>query len=182
MGADRHMDALAPRDAILVGPVCAGKSTVAADLAAAGRRRVHVAEAIADIAGVSIADRDALLAAGLALESDRPGDWLGEWLATVEEPVVVDSVRTAAQLTAARAARPSAVTIGVWAPEAVRRSRWTSRRRPGDAKDAFEHVARSVVEREAERLSRQVRPSIDTSTASVEEIRGLVLAFTAAAC
>ena len=161
---------------VLAGPLCSGKTTLANELVARGWTKVSARAAISAAAGLP-ADlgRGQLVAVGAELERTRPGIWLADFVARATTPVVVDSVRTLAQVDALAGTIPSARFVGVVADVATRRQRFQER---GDAADAFadfDEVAESQAEIEAIAMAQQLPTVIDTSRCTPAVVLQIVL-------
>jgi dephospho-CoA kinase len=161
---------------VLAGPLCSGKTTLANGLAARGWTKVSARAAISAAAGLP-ADlgRDQLVAVGAELERTRPGIWLADFVARATTPVVVDSVRTLAQVDALVGTIPCARLVGVVADVATRRQRFQAR---GDAADVFaefDAVAESQAEIEAMAVAQQLPTVIDTSRRTPGAVLQIVL-------
>ena len=87
---------------LISGAIASGKSTVAVGVAdALAGEVVRVREALAEVTGVSVADRTALQVAGADLDRRTNGRWLVEFLERRLElcpTLVVDAIRTRPQV------------------------------------------------------------------------------------
>lgn len=148
-GASRRVHRQPP-DIVLSGPLCSGKSTLAAALVDYGYSIVTAVSAIESHAGRAGLSRLELQEIGVALERSQPGIWLARAAAAAPRPVVLDAARTAAQLTAAERLLDNPVLVHLTAPVGVRRKRFVSRPRPSDSEAEFDTIAATALEQGAE--------------------------------
>jgi adenylosuccinate synthase len=167
-----------PRVVVLSGPVGAGKTTLAQQLAAdAGAAVLSTRAIIEERAGSE--PRGSLQAYGEELDRTLGGSWVAApTLALRAEAandvlVVVDAARTAAQIRAIRDGAPVA-HIHLTAPDAVLRSRF--RNRPGESL-AYEQVRANPTEAAVDRLADDADLVLDTGTLNVAQTRERVLTF-----
>ncbi len=155
---------------VLAGPLCAGKTTIALALAERGWVRVSARSAIAAAVGADgELSRNKLIEAGAELERTRPGLWLAEFARRSDLPVVVDSIRTAAQREAAVDLLRPVHLVGVLADVASRRQRFQERGDVADASANFDLVSDSPAENEAVTIARSLPIVIDTSRLTVAD-------------
>jgi hypothetical protein len=159
---------------ILSGPLCAGKSTLAAVLAKRGWSVVTARSAIEAHEGRGPLPRRELQRIGLRLESDRPGLWLSDAVCALDgSVVVVDAARTRPQVGAIRDLGRPSLLVFVSAPRAVRRSRFTDRADVADAGHKFDEIADTPLERGVEALADISDLAIDTT--AVQPVEGVEL-------
>lgn len=160
-----------PPDVVLSGPLGAGKSALASELAKAGWEAVRARGVLDPHATL---DRAALQQLGARLEAERPGSWLMEAAAATSRPAVVDAARTEAQVLAARTLLPGCLVVHLDAPLEVRRSRFARRADPADQEVGFDALRASPLEQQAECLGRLADVILD-ARASPEALLELVL-------
>jgi cytidylate kinase len=162
---------------VLCGPLCAGKTTLAAGLSGRGLTQVTAIDAIEAQAGRSGLSRAELQRIGRELEASSPGRWLAEAAARATLPVVLDAARTADQVGAARHLL-GGVVVHLTASPDTRRDRFERRRpvRRSDAVACFDDLAASPLELGAEKMGAIADLAIDTENLTVEETLEAVLA------
>ena len=165
------------------GPVCAGKSSLAAGLAGAvGARILTTRLLISNHLGRAPVEltRGELQRAGEELDEERGGAWVAERVAGLSHEsvclVVVDAVRNAQQLAALRA---EAVTVHVHlaADPNVLAARYAARRMasPDLEFPGFEELRANPTEAQVEGLSDLADLTIDTSRTDPDESLAHVL-------
>jgi adenylosuccinate synthase len=165
---------------VLSGPVGAGKTTLAQGLAAdVGAAVLHTRAIIEERAGSE--PRASLQAYGEELDRNLGGSWVADPTlalraeAAKEVLVVVDAVRTAAQIRAIRdGARVTHVHLT--ARDAVLRSRFRTR---SHESLAYEQVRANPTEAAVDRLADDADLVLDTGTLNVAQTRKRVLTFLA---
>jgi cytidylate kinase len=164
------------RSIALAGPACGGKSTVAASLAerldaCLATARTAIARAANEAGPLDLAQ---LVEHGARLESECPGEWLANGISEFAQgsPVVVDAVRTRAQLAALKRWRQPLLTVFLTAPVDVRRERFRARACAGEM--SFDALAATQVEREAQELAPLCDLALDSSLLSPSEIVALI--------
>ncbi len=169
------------RSIALAGPACSGKSTVARALAEKLDLQLVTARTTIEISvGQRGLTREQLVAHGASLERERPGEWLVEAVAGVagDAPLVVDSVRTEAQLAALTRWRPRLLTMFLTAPTEVRRRRFRARATAGEMD--FDELGATAVEMEAQILGPACDAVFDSAKlSSVEIVEMIVRALSA---
>jgi hypothetical protein len=166
---------------LLAGPLCAGKSSLAALLRPRGFTVVTALDAIERAAGRRGLSRDELQEVGAKLEAERPGAWLAEAALGVPWPVVLDSVRTPEQAREARNLLPGARVVHLTAPRLVRRARFEHRiqERPADVAADFDVIAASPLELGADDLAESADLALDTGSIDPAQVLSRVLDYLA---
>ena len=159
------------RSVALAGAACGGKSTVAIALA----EKLDIQLATARVAieltiGQGQLTRRQLVDYGALLEDARPGEWFVEALRSVAggDPLVLDAVRTKAQLAACKRWHPRLLTVFLNAPSEVRRLRFAARASVNDM--SFDELGATAVEQEAQVLGSECELAFDSSRLSSGEI------------
>jgi hypothetical protein len=113
---------------------------------------------------------------GARLESECPGKWLAKALQRIAgtASVVVDSVRTRAQLAAVERWRPHLLSVFLEAPTELRRQRFRARATAGEMD--FDELGATAVELEAQMLGPVCDVVFDSAKlSSVEIVETIVL-------
>jgi hypothetical protein len=140
-----------------------------------------VRQALRRLAPAVLATREELQTFGAALERQGPGQWLANAVLAVRgddgRPIVVDSIRTDAQLAALKYALPDSLKIYLKASPDVLERRFKLRQ---DAEDADLQDLREVLRHEIDRpnlsLERSADLVLDTSELPVDAVVEEVLA------
>ncbi len=163
---------------VLVGPVCAGKTTLALGLSTALEAEVVSArEVIRETLPGD--DRADLQASGRELERRTGGHWLSEAAARIgDRPAIVDAARTAAQVQALVNMPRQVHTIYLAASEQSCRRRFQTRDDPADSFQSFDQLIAGELP-----LRRELREMTDlvveTDGLGVKEVRDVVLRYLA---
>lgn len=166
-----------PPSVVIAGPLCAGKTTLARGLESHGWRPVSARRVIAESVGASDLTRSELERVGRALETRQPGNWLASAAVRVGEPVVVDAVRTLAQLEATRDRLSNCLVVHLRASYGARRKRFEQRVARGECDDSveFDAIALTALERDVGRLVALADLVLDTSAHDAREVVSCVL-------
>ncbi len=162
-------------DIVLVGPICAGKSTLAASLSRCGYTPVRAREVIEAHAGRQGLSRAELGTVGADLETKTGGGWLADAVVAGERPAVVDAVRSITQLEAIGAQLGELVVVHLAAGRTERERRFYARADVSDTDVDFEELANTALEREVERLAGLADLAVDTDNLTPHDIVALVL-------
>lgn len=173
----------AERLLILMGPTCSGKTSVAQECRGQGWQVLSAREVIEALSGDSAGcTREKLLERGLQLERETRGSWIldsvVQGLARAEFGLIVDSVRTVAQLAAARTAGPEGLmvrSVFLDAAAQVRELRYGLRIREGRGGEIrFWELEGHEIERQIGGLQAVADVHVRTDQRSVAEIAMLV--------
>lgn len=164
-------------DVVLCGSLCSGKTTLARRLASHGYSVVTAVDAIESHSGRTRLSRSELQQVGLELERAAPGKWLAEAAAAAARPVVLDAVRTPAQLAASRVSLNCPLVVFLSASLEVRRARFERRVavRESDLGVPFDAVAGTQLESDAERLAPLADLRLQTDQMSADDVERIVL-------
>jgi shikimate kinase len=164
-----------PRLIVLTGPVCAGKTTLAALLAEALDGQTLAARAVIERA--SGADtRAALQSSGAELERESDGQWLAAAAVSYgQRPLIVDAAKTEAQLKGLIELQEATQTIYLDASEKICRERYSQRNDPVDQGQGFDELMQGELA-EQPGLKRLADVVIDTGGRSPEEVGEAALA------
>jgi adenylosuccinate synthase len=154
------------RALVLSGPVCAGKTTLAHALVAAGMKRLSTRDLLLAVTGDEARDRSTLQRVGERLDREQGGRWVVDALRRVASPgdqVVVDAIRTADQLSELRGVT-NVVHCHLWAPRSVLERRQTERHAqdPAFEPQGYERNLESETERRVVELARDADVVINT--------------------
>lgn len=165
------------------GPVCAGKTTLAAGIARVREARILTTRLlIADHLGRAPDEltRGELQRAGEELDEERGGDWVAEQVWDLSRgssaPVVVDAVRNSDQLLALRE-HAGIFHVHLAAEPGVLAARYAERSRASPQLEflGFEELRASPTEARVEGLGELAEMAIDTSHLCVDETLARVL-------
>lgn len=164
---------------LLSGSLCSGKSTLAGALAARGYTVVTALDVIESHVGRRGLSRRELQRVGRALEDENPGQWLADAARQAVQPVVLDSVRTRAQLRAARSSLHRSPAVHLSAAPSIRRARFELRAafRQSDKGVGFDDVVGTALETEANSIGYLADYWLDTDELSPEEVVQHVVSF-----
>lgn len=170
---------------ILSGPLCAGKSALAAALGSRHAFRVVSArEVLRARAPLGLGSRTELQEAGRTLEKQTQGKWLveavmQEWYTGVAR-LVVDAVRTELQSTRLTSLLgPSGVLLHLAASLDERRRRFEARKTEDDADRGltFDQAVASEIDLDTDRLRLSAELVIDTTRVTTTIVESLVAAY-----
>ena len=163
-------------DVIITGSLCTGKTSLARMLnAKMGHEIVSAREVLRSIAQRELVSRADLQDFGATVEREEPGKWLADAVRTVRRAgvasIVVDAVRTEAQLAAVREALRRPKTVALTGRREVLEERFARR---ADTADVQNPTLADAMRHEIERSDAQVEQSadivIDTSDRSVKQV------------
>ncbi len=162
-------------DVVLAGPLCAGKTTLAADLGSRGLHPVSAREAIEISVGATSLTREELQRHGAVLESARPGRWLAELAAAQRRPVVLDAARTYEQIEAARELLTGCLVVCLTADRDERQRRYRARGATADRCAEFADIAGSALEDAANGLAAHADLTLDSTRKTVAELGDAIM-------
>jgi adenylosuccinate synthase len=161
---------------ILIGPVCAGKTTLALGLSTAlGADVVSARGVIKKV--LPGRNRTDLQTSGRELERRTGGHWLADAIGRiVGRSVVVDAARTVGQVQALIEMSSQVRIIYLEASEQSRRQRFQTRDDPADSFQSFDQLIASELPlgRELKDMSDLV---VETDGLAVDKVREVVLAY-----
>ena len=166
---------------VLSGPVCAGKTTLAHVLVGAGMTRFSTRDLLLAVTDDEARDRLTLQWLGERLDREHGGRWVVDALRRVASPghhVVVDSIRTADQLSALRGVA-DVVHCHLWAPRSVLERRQTERHEqdPAFEPQSYERILASETERRVMKLARDADIVVNTKHFSPPAVAAAVSAL-----
>jgi adenylate kinase family enzyme len=161
---------------VLSGAVGSGKSTLARSLQDRyGARIVNTRQIITALTPGLKQTREALQAAGEALDAQVSGTWVAdglEALSPIEPLTVLDAARTSEQVDAIRVRFPNVVVkhVHLSASEAVMGQRYEHRARPGDEQTTYAAARANATEAAVGNLAASCDPFVDTSAHDPEGV------------
>jgi adenylosuccinate synthase len=163
-------------DVIITGSLCTGKTSLARMLKAdVGHEIVSAREVLRNLATRELVSRADLQKFGAAIEHEAPGTWLADAVRTARRAgvalIVVDAVRTEAQLAAVREVLHRSTTVALTGRREILEERFERR---ADTADVQTPTLAEAMQHEIERSDPRVEQSadivIDTSDRSVGQV------------
>jgi adenylate kinase family enzyme len=155
---------------VLSGPVCAGKTTLAIQLAALGAQHLEVRALLRAQASIPLESREALQQFGASLEAETQGRWVADSVTTAaaEGTTILDAARTAAQVEACRRLQIPRIIVVHLSASRDERARRYGARKTGDPADSggvdhFASIASDEIETNAEALRSVAELVVDTT-------------------
>jgi cytidylate kinase len=165
---------------ILAGPIASGKTTLAESLADVLQTSVlDVRATLISMLNIAQPGRADLQNLGSHLERTTAGTWVARAASTISSPLIIDSIRTHAQLLGVRELLdPAAILIYLHAGVAIRSRRFKAR---SDTEQSALDASLDLVDAEqseidaSERLGAEASIKVATDELSANEVQSLVL-------